>query len=174
MRAGGKQGTWRSRRAFAGCLAALGMALAAVPVIGVAGHAEPPPADDARASSGIRVANFAAAERMDGGYPAETLAFQTGPEGREIRYRAGGGEPLGLRLLEDTAKGEGFSVALPGGSVWRIGFQGDVLTVDDGSGGRPRLFLWHYEGPVDGRGTFCGPCVPETEAIAFVRRHFAG
>lgn len=117
-----------------------------------------------------RVANFAAAGRMDGNHPAAILRFWSGPDGQDIFYTPADGRSVRLRLLGGNR--QGFSVELPDGMIWKIVPQGDVLLVHDGDGGRPRIFMWHYEGPINGRGTFCAPCVPESEAAEFVRRHF--
>jgi hypothetical protein len=36
-----------------------------------------------------------------------------------------------------------------------------------------KIFRWEYERPVDGRGTFCEPCVGEDkEAITFIKKYF--
>ena len=50
--------------------------------------------------------------------------------------------------------------------------QGDTLRVRDRKGSYDKVFEWKYEGPVDGGGTFCTPCVEENDAADFVRRHF--
>jgi len=63
-------------------------------------------------------------------------------------------------------------IVFPDGRAVDAAVAGPSLQVDDGSGKPPKTFAWEYEGPVDGRGTFCTPCVEEQDAIPFVRAHF--
>lgn len=48
----------------------------------------------------------------------------------------------------------------------------DTLVVSDRSGKYRKRFVWLYEGPTDGRGTYCAACVPRSLAISFVRETF--
>src|SRR3546814_19790485 len=65
-----------------------------------------------------------------------------------------------------------FRSRFPNGLVLDVVPQGTALHVSDRSGKYSKTFEWQYEGPVDGRGPFCTPCVEEADAIGFVRRNF--
>src|SRR3546814_2365162 len=77
-----------------------------------------------------------------------------------------------LRAIGPDGNDEGFAVRFPNGLVLDVVPQGTALHVSDRSGKYSTTFEWQYEGPVDGRGTFCTPCVEEADAIGFVRRNF--
>src|SRR3546814_6104605 len=77
-----------------------------------------------------------------------------------------------LRAIGPDGSDEGFAVRFPNGLVLDIVPQGTALQVSDRSGNYSKTFEWQYAGPVDGRGTFCTPCVEKADAIGFVRRNF--
>lgn len=119
-----------------------------------------------------RVANFVASERMDGSHPAVMLSFWSGPHGEAIDYDSGRGSgPVRLHTVGRTAEGQGLRVRAPDGSIWMLMPSQGVLLLHDG-GPRPRVFLWQYQGPVDGRGTACRQCIPEEGALQFVTDEF--
>jgi hypothetical protein len=71
------------------------------------------------------------------------------------------------------ANGASFSVKLPTGSAFTIIPSGTQLKVSDSAGGAPKTFVWHYEGPVDGSGTFCRECAEnKEEAMRLVRTYY--
>lgn len=123
---------------------------------------------------GAHVANFAVAGQADGAPDFETLSFWSGPGGEAIDYGWGSdGRQVRLQRLAGTSGGHGFAVRFPNGLILDIAIDGKALLVSDRSGSYRKRFVWRYEGPVDGRGTFCEPCVPEPLAIPFVRENFA-
>src|SRR3546814_11784915 len=77
-----------------------------------------------------------------------------------------------LRAIGPDGNDEGFAVRFPNGLVLDVVPQGTALHVSDRSGKYSTTFEWQYEGPVDGRGTFCTPCVEGADAIGYVRRNF--
>ncbi|WP_202839481.1 hypothetical protein [Luteimonas saliphila] len=146
--------------------AVIALALSAVPTASAAG----PDAFDQRA----RVANYAVrGEEFPGaGYEALRLwADEAG--GTRVRYAWGAdARELSLEVLGPAATGEGFALRFRNGLVLDVVPQGDSLRVRSRDGRYDKVFDWQYEGPVDGRGTFCTPCVDQPDAAAFVRRHF--
>jgi hypothetical protein len=121
-----------------------------------------------------QVANYAVRGESYGNPGYEELRLWADRDGAtRVRYAWGrDGRELTLRTLGPGADGQGFALGFPNGHVLDVVPQGDALRVRDRKGGYDKVFEWKYEGPVDGRGTFCTPCVEETEAAAFVRRHF--
>lgn len=66
-----------------------------------------------------------------------------------------------------------FKVKFANGRELYIIPQGERLRVVDASGKYAKVFRWMYEGPVNGRGTFCQPCAEgSAEAAALVRDNF--
>jgi hypothetical protein len=120
-----------------------------------------------------KVANFALPGHDDRSPGFEGLSFWSGPHGQAVDYEYGPNHKrLRLRTLGPGAGGKGFAVGFPNGFVLDIVPLGGALQVRDRSGRYGKTFQWRYEGPVDGRGTFCQPCVDEPDAIGFVREHF--
>src|SRR3546814_6084951 len=76
-----------------------------------------------------------------------------------------------LRAIGPDGNDEGFAVRFPNGLVLDVVPQGTALHVSDRSGKYSKTFEWQYEGPVDGRGTFCTPCVEEAGATGRGRAH---
>lgn len=119
-----------------------------------------------------KVAQFVAAERMDGSHPAVTLSFWSGPHGKVIEFDRGHGSgPIRLRPVDRTPNGRELRIRAPDGEIWKVRPSKGVLLLNDG-GDRPRVFVWRYQGPVDGRGTACNKCVPEEDALRFVSDEF--
>jgi len=123
---------------------------------------------------GGKVANFALPEQDYSSPDFEHLSFWSGPNGKAIEYEYGPGpKQVRLRAIGPSAGGDGFAVRFPNGLVLDIVPQGKTLQVSDRKGGYSKTFEWMYEGPVEGRGTFCTPCVDGDEAaVGFVRKHF--
>jgi hypothetical protein len=121
-----------------------------------------------------KVANFALPGQAYDSPGFESLSFWSGPNGKAIDYEYGADQKrVRLRAIGPAAGGDGFAVRFPNGLVLDVVPQGKVLQVSDRKGGYSKTFEWRYEGPVDGRGTFCTPCVEEADAIGFVRGNFA-
>lgn len=120
-----------------------------------------------------KVANFALPGHGYDSPGFESLSFWNGPNGKAINYEYGANhKQVRLRPVGPAAGGGGFAVRFPNGLVLDVVPQGKALQVSGRGGSYSKTFEWKYEGPVDGRGTFCAPCVEEADAIAFVREHF--
>lgn len=135
-----------TRRNLSRCAAA-----AILSVANLAPGGSPVIAQDLGASDkDVRVANFVAAERMDGGHPAVTLSFWSGPHGKVIDYDPGrGSRPVRLQPVGRAVEGQGLRVRAPDGAIWTLMPSEGVLLLDNG-GPRPRVLLWQYQGPVYG------------------------
>ncbi len=119
------------------------------------------------------VANYVARGAQAPGPDYEQLAFWADARGqRRVRY-AWGQAPrsVELEVLPGRPGSGGFALRFPNGLVLEAMLQGQSLRLRD-RGGYDRVFEWQYQGPVDGRGTFCSACVDQADAAAFVRRHF--
>jgi len=146
-------------------------ALLAIAISGVA------PAQDApgNAYRDAKVANFALPGHGHASPGYESFSFWSGPQGEFIDYDYNQGaehRQVRVRAAGPSVDGDGFAVRFPNGLVLDIVPRGAALRVSDRRGHYGKTFEWRYEGPVDGRGTFCTPCVDEADAIGFVRRHF--
>lgn len=129
--------------------------------------------DGADVHDGAKVANFSVPGQPPGGAGFEKLSFWSGPRGNAVEYAYGSdGKLVRLRLLGRDSSGRSFAVRFPNGLVLDIAADGDELLVSDRSGRYRKRFAWHYEGPIDGRGTFCAACVPEPLAVPLVRENF--
>lgn len=133
-----------------------------MPVLAAAGEARSAPAS--------RVAEFAAAERMDGGHAPDRLSFRVGATDKSIHYRPGSGAPLVLHMIDRTSGT--LRVRVPDGAVWRIDIHDGAVRVVDPARERPRIFFWHEPPGSTVADTLEPAGVPELEAIAFVHRHF--
>lgn len=72
-----------------------------------------------------------------------------------------------------TVDGKGFKVKAPNGATSSIYVVGNNLRVINDKTKKAKIFRWEYEGPVEGRGTFCTPCVQEPkEAAEFIKKYF--
>jgi hypothetical protein len=93
------------------------------------------------------------------------IEYTYGPRWKEITLEYAGAE---------TWKGEkAFKVRFPNGRELYVIPRGETLRVVDVSGKYSKLFRWQYEGPVNGRGTFCDSCAEdETEAMRLMRAHY--
>ena len=126
-----------------------------------------------RVYEGAKVANFALPGQDYRSPGFESLSFWSGPHGQAVVYEYGADHKrFRLRALGPGADGKGFAVGFPNGFVLDVAPLDGALQVSDRAGKYGKTFQWRYEGPVDGRGTFCQPCVDEPDAIGFVREHF--
>lgn len=121
-----------------------------------------------------QVANYAVRDEPFPSAAYEELRLWADEAGAtRVRYAWGTqAREVPLKVLGRGADGAGFALGFPNGLVLDVVPQGDALRVRDRQGGYDKVFEWKYEGPVDGRGTFCTPCVEEADAAAFVRRHY--
>ena len=77
--------------------------------------------------------------------------------------------------LTQTGKtnGASFAVRLADNRLLTIIPGGSQLKVADSAQGTPKTFVWKYEGPVDGIGTFCRECAANPkEAMALLRAYY--
>jgi hypothetical protein len=66
-----------------------------------------------------------------------------------------------------------FKIEFPNKLVLFVIPDGLKLKVVDSIGKYKKIFPWQYQGPVDGRGTFCDVCAEDDkEAIAIVKDHY--
>jgi len=123
-----------------------------------------------------KVANFSLpAYGYDSAKFEEFSFWADGKGGKRIQYSYDKGDKaLTLAALGPSADGKRFAARFPNGYVLDFAVDGDKLLVSDRQGRYRKTFAWMYEGPVEGRGTFCTPCVEEADAPAFVRTHFLG
>ncbi len=97
---------------------------------------------------------------------------------REIEYaygKAGRLKPLTLKYLgHATLNGvRGFQVRFPNALVLTVLPQGQQLKVVDNKGKYAKTFNWEYEGPIDGKGTFCQPCTQdETTSMQLLSNYY--
>jgi hypothetical protein len=136
----------------------------------LAARAAPAP-DLSRRGPDARVANFAALTSPERGLGPEQLSFWAAGPHRWVEHRSrADGSPARLDYLGPVHGG--FALRLPDHRLADVSFAAGGLQVQARSGGRPMTYVWAYEGPVDGRGTACAPCVPQAQALSFVRDHF--
>src|SRR5690606_42013778 len=96
-----------------------------------------------------------------------------GRNGDGIDYAAGDpAEPIILGPAGPPGGRDGLQVTTPDGSTGVVPLSAGALLLDDKSPAGVRTFVGEYQGPVNGRGTACGPCVPEDKALQFVRDAF--
>ena len=77
-------------------------------------------------------------------------------------------------LGTDVLKGEPcFKVQFPNNHILYIIPKGISLKIVNGEGHYTKSFRWEYEGPVNGRGTFCDVCAQdEKEAMKLIKKYF--
>lgn len=131
-------------------------------------------AGNTNVDEGGKVANYSLLQFEYGSPKFESLALWTGKDGTtrvDYSYGADASE-VHLQQAGHTADGTGFTVRFANGYTLDVTPQGKQLLVTDRDGRYRKTFDWMYEGPVDGRGTFCTPCIDEDQAPTFVRQHF--
>ena len=129
---------------------------------------------------GQRVANFSY-----GNYDAkdfESYSFWVKANKRaEIKYtyKTNTGEfqnltlkYIGLGILNGE---KGFKVRFPNNlELYIIPKESNLLKIAKLDGSYSKEFRWLYEGPVDGKGTFCEPCAEnEQEALRIVKMYYS-
>ena len=130
-------------------------------------------------SLGQRVANFSFGEY--GSKDFESYSFWVSGNKRaniDYSYVTKSGQSRDLKLTylgTDYLNGEiGFKVKFPNNLIlYVIPKQGGNLRISSLDGTYNKYFNWLYEGPVDGKGTFCEPCAEnENDAIKILKLYF--
>lgn len=106
----------------------------------------------------------------------EDFSFRVHADGRrEIIYAYGKDRKEVILKSLGVKDNDGFAqlrLGFPNGLVLELVVRGQELRTSDDAGTYSKTFRWAYEGPVDGRGTFCAPCVEEADAIPFLKSHY--
>jgi hypothetical protein len=128
---------------------------------------------DAKAQQ--KVANFSFGRAGTRIY--ERLSFWIDGEKMGDIIYAYGSERKEVKLVyagkEQVTGAAGFKVKFPNQHTLYIRPRGAGLEVSEAQGRKKKIFQWEYEGPEDGRGTFCAPCVEDARAaIGLVQRYF--
>jgi hypothetical protein len=121
-----------------------------------------------------RVANYSFGKYGTKTY--ETLSFwiDAGKRG-QITYSYGKTDrEITLSYIgPDIFNGEScFKVQFANGLILYIIPKGLSLKIVDSEGKYSKLFRWKYEGPIDGRGTFCDVCAEDKESMMIIRKFF--
>ncbi len=129
-------------------------------------------------SAQTQVANFATGKVNTGSYEHFSFYATNGARG-EITYVYGkegvsGAEIKANYLGTDTWRGmTGFKIGLLNNQVLLVVPQKTSLKIIDEKGKYNKIFRWEYEGPVDGRGTWCEQCTQSgKESVALLRKYF--
>ncbi|MDP4230694.1 MAG: hypothetical protein Q8916_09870 [Bacteroidota bacterium] len=73
----------------------------------------------------------------------------------------------------DTLDGHpSFNVQFKNGLVLTITPEKGHLHVSDKKGTYSKIFVWHYEGPINGIGTYCTPCADAEESMVILEKYF--
>lgn len=121
-----------------------------------------------------RVANFSYGE--PGTKDFEELSFWVW-EGKQLDINYMYGKDWNEVKLEYLGPGQednqgSFNVRFPNEYILTVRPETAGLLVQDKNKKYSKNFNWYYEGPVDGRGTFCNACVESEEATDFVNKYF--
>lgn len=126
----------------------------------------------------FQAANFSTGKEGTKSYEHFSFYVQNGKRA-DIGYAYGkagrGGREIKLTYLgKDTLNGQScFKVQFPNNQVLYIVPQKTYLKVVDEKGSYSKIFRWEYEGPVDGRGTWCEPCTQDDkESLDLIRKYF--
>ncbi len=126
----------------------------------------------------MQVANFSTGEEGTKSYEHFSFYVEDGTRA-DITYAYGkvgrGGKEIKLDYLgRDTLDGlAAFKVGFPNNQVLYVILQKTYLKIVDEKGKYNKIFRWEYEGPVDGRGTWCDSCTQDgKESVALIRRYF--
>jgi len=122
-----------------------------------------------------KVANYAVGQYGKPNY--EHFSFWTKAGKRaQIAYTQGKyGEDKPVKYLGKAAyEGKAaFRVQLPNGTILYVIPSGINLKVQSATKSYSKTFAWAYEGPVDGRGTFCSECAEdEKDAMKLLRAYY--
>lgn len=121
-----------------------------------------------------KVANYSVGKYNSAAY--EHFSFWVDAAGKpmEISYSMKNrDQSMNFSYEGKTADGKGFKVKAPNGAMSSIYVVGNNLRVVSDKTKKAKIYKWEYEGPVNGIGTFCTPCVPEPkDAALFMKKHF--
>ena len=67
---------------------------------------------------------------------------------------------------------KGFKVEFPNKTILFIVPNKNTLKITNEKTAAPKYFEWEYEGPANGRGTFCEVCAEEKESFDLIRKYF--
>ena len=130
------------------------------------------------ASAQMQVANFSTGKV--GTKSHEHLSFYVKDGAKaDITYAYGkdgrGGKEINLEYLgKDTLNGAAvFKIAFPNNQVLYVIPQKTYLKIVDEKGKYNKIFRWEYEGPVNGRGTWCDSCTQDgKKSVALIKKYF--
>lgn len=129
------------------------------------------------AAAQMKVANFSTGKAGTKSYEhfsfyvkdkkRDEIVYAYGKNGRdneiEVKY-------LGKDKLNGAAA---FKISLPDNRILYVIPQATYLKIVDEKGKYNKIFRWEYEGPVDGRGTFCDACTENgKDSIALIKKYF--
>jgi hypothetical protein len=130
------------------------------------------------ASAQMQVANFSTGKVGTKSYEHFSFYVEDGAKA-DITYAYGkdgrGGKEIKLDYLgRDTLDGLAvFKIGFPNKQVLYVIPQKTSLKIVDEKGKYNKIFRWEYEGPVNGRGTWCDSCTQDgKESVALIRRYF--
>lgn len=122
-----------------------------------------------------KVANYAFGKYGTPQYEYFSFWTQAGKP-TEVTYRHGKDyEEITAKYLgAGTYQGKKcFKVQLPGNPVLYVIPLGLKLNVANPAKSSNKVFIWEYEGPVNGMGTFCSECAEdEKEAIGLLNKYY--
>ncbi|MES2544487.1 MAG: hypothetical protein V4548_06360 [Bacteroidota bacterium] len=123
----------------------------------------------------LKVANYSIGEYGTKAY--EHLAFWTENGKRTYIEYSYGIEPTEVKLTVLEQKNvtikKSIKVQFPNGYTLYVNPNGLNLNINDDNGKYSKTFEWEYEGPIEGRGTFCEICAEdEKEAMRLVQKSY--
>lgn len=128
--------------------------------------------------SQMQVANFSTGKAGTTSYEHFSFYVEDGIRG-DITYAYGkagrGGKEIKLNYLgRDTLDGLAvFKIGFPNNQIYYVIPQKTYLKIVSEKGKYNKIFRWEYEGPVNGRGTWCDACTQNgKESVALIRRYF--
>ncbi|GAB3588625.1 hypothetical protein [Hymenobacter daeguensis] len=122
----------------------------------------------------MKVAQYAVGEPGTVAY--EKLSFWADKGKRTDVYYAYGKDQKEVKLKyvgkKNVGGAAGFVVRFPNNHTMTVAPSGTALKVTDATEA-PKLFVWQYEGPVNGVGTYCRECAEnEKEALQFLQTYY--
>jgi hypothetical protein len=123
----------------------------------------------------LKVANYSVGKYGTKEY--EHLSFWTENGKKTYIEYSFGEKPTEVKLImqeqKKQKKNKSVKVQFSNGYTLDITQNGFNLNVNDESGKYVRTFKWEYEGPIEGRGTFCEICAEdEKEALELVKKSY--
>ncbi|RFZ81651.1 hypothetical protein DYU05_17640 [Mucilaginibacter terrenus] len=122
-----------------------------------------------------KVANYAAGKPGTSSYRGYSF-YLTGTKPTEISFRSGADRNESNVTYNGKATYNGkrcFKMTLTGNKVYYAYPVGDKLAIVNATSKKAETYTWEYEGPVDGRGTFCEACAEdEKEAMKLMKSSY--